>query len=111
MTFGDTARVSSSALPFGIEKAIPLVVVNCQGHPSPLLRRADIVSGFPLSTRAAVKVKHQIGPPSGVPLWSNTLISAVGGGRCLAPMTWHLPTTSVLAFSEVIGFLSPCTRQ
>ena len=26
-------------------------------------------------------------------------------------MTWHLPTTSVLAFSEVIGFLSPCTRQ
>ena len=101
----------SSALPFGIEKAVPLVVVNCQGHPSPLLRRADIVSGFFLSTRAAVKVKHRIGPPSGVPLRSNTLISAVGGGRCLAPMTWHLPTTSVLAFSEVIGFLSPCTRQ
>ena len=63
--------------------------------------------GFPLINRAAVKVKLRIGPPSGVPLWSDTLISAVGGGGCLASTTWLLPSASVRAFSGVIGFLFP----
>ena len=106
VTFGGTARVSSSVLLFGIEK-IPLVVVNCQGHPSPLLRREGISQGFPLINRAAVKVKLQIGPPSGVPLWSNTLISAVGGGVVLPQRLGTSLRPRCVRFLEVVGFLFP----